>query len=331
MAGSPFATAGAKAVPVVAALALAAGVVAFVEQRVAAAQPAAAAARPDPSAAGPDLASSSLAADAGLRVVAAWGSSTRDSATTLESFGLDLPAAPQTGLGLSGLRVATVSTVAGDPSLYQVLVAATVGKRGQYFSVPVQVTSGTATALGLPAPAPEPPITSDARLAYRNTDVSASSPVVGAVTGFLTAYLAGLDVTRYTAPGTQLTPVTGSVLPFQQVLRVDATGDSDLVDQPNPPEGSRTAVLVTFTTRSASGPLSSQLSLNLAARADRWEVVSIDPVPQLETTLAPGPVPGQGSGLTPSPAPTSIPATTGAPHTPTSPGASAPVTPAPTP
>ncbi|MDN5778451.1 MAG: conjugal transfer protein [Humibacillus sp.] len=323
MSGSPFAAAGAKVVPVVAVLALAAGVVAFVEQRVEAAQPAAPVARADLASAVPDLASSSLAADAGLRVVAAWGSSTRDSATTLESFGLDLPAAPKTGLALSGLRVATVSTVGGDPSLYQVLVAATVGKRGQYFSVPVQVTSGAATVLGLPAPAPQPPITSDARLAYRNTDVSASSPVVGAVTGFLTAYLAGLDITRYTAPGAQLTPVTGSVLPLEQVLRVDATADSDLLDEPNPAEGSRTAVLVTFTTRSAAGPVSSQLCLNLAARADRWEVVSIDPVPQLETAVVPAPLTSVPSGA--------ATGGTGATNTPTSPDASASATPAPTP
>lgn len=367
MTGSNFPAAGARVIPVLAAVALACGAAAFVELRVSGGPARAVTKQVAAGQPADSVSASSLAADAGLRLVQAWGRST-SSSTSLDAFGVDLPAAPTKALNLTALRVAQVSPydATSDPegasaslsprpssmpfsaavpssgpaaptstsltdraadsrtssqtpvptSRFRVLVGALAGGKSAYFAVPVQVVGQQATVLSLPSPAPEPTVTAEVDPDYPTRDVSVRSPVTSAVTGFLGAYLKGEDVSRYASPGVQLTPVTGALMPLERLLRVDATAGRDLAESTTPPDGARTTVQVTFTTRSPGGSVASQISLLLQARATRWEVLQVDP--------GPAAAPEQSSTA----APTTLPPSAG---NPTAPGATAPVIPSSTP
>lgn len=94
-----------------------------------------------------------------------------------------------------------------------------------------------------------------------------------ATEAFLAAYLTGDgDVTRYTPPGSRLTPVTPA--PFVAVEVVDAGSTSH--------DEGRLVVVTVEATDPAGGVQALRYSIVLADRGGRWEVTELLPAPPLE-------------------------------------------------
>lgn len=167
----------------------------------------------------------------------------------------------------------------------------------RYFQVAVTVdkSAGDLGVAGLPAPVAAPDKNATAPELVYITQLPPTSAAASAVTAFLGAYLAGSgDITRYISPSTQISAITPA--PYAAVeadeLRVDK------VPSEQPADGDRTRVLATVTlTNALEQRLTSTYALTLTARADRWEVTSIDPAPQEKTS------PGRTTSPTSTPAP----------------------------
>lgn len=236
-----------------------------------------------------DPGETTLAADLGVRAVLQWGNASVGSTPGATPAGWgeigQLPSAP---LGVTGARVAQVMA-AGVPGRYRVVVSAAVGARPVYYAVTVQVTAGGGQVVGLPAPAPAPALVGVRADGYVPAAVVLSSPLGSSITAFLTAYLGGQDITRFTSPGAVIPTVSAPVTPLSGVTSIDvATGTAEIPAGP-PPDGARVAVLVTFAVATPAGPLSSQLPVTVTARGGRWEVTAVAASPRLSSDPLPQP------------------------------------------
>lgn len=166
----------------------------------------------------------------------------------------------------------------------------------RYFQVPISWQSGALVAQALPAPVPAPAIAEDPETAYADS-AALQDPLASSIAEFFKAFLTGNgDVTRYITPDAPIRAVTPA--PYAEVEIDEVQTDRDLtdVDQNAPADGERLRVLVTAAgTSAAQQSISLQYSLTVTARANRWEVTSIDPGPLLSTSSADGGLDGSPS------------------------------------
>jgi hypothetical protein len=172
----------------------------------------------------------------------------------------------------------------------------------RYFQVAVTVdkSTGDLGVAGLPAPVAAPgKMTRTPELVYI-MQLPPDSAAATAVTAFFGAYLAGSgDITRYVSPSTQISAIAPA--PYAAVGANDLRVDK--VPTGTPADGDRTRVLATVTlTNALEQRLTSTYALTITARADRWEVTSIDPAPQEKTST--GSTTSTPASITPTSPPT---------------------------
>jgi hypothetical protein len=242
------------------------------------------------------------------RLVVTWLTSSRGQENNLVSLGqssnVTLPEVPFTAMD------PTVSSIQQVSGVWSVTVAVTVADQSKtqarrFYQVPILVSGGgTVTALSLPAPVAAPPVGSSVQLGYQ-FQVDATGPVAQTVAQFLGAYVAGQgDVTRYVSPSTQISSVLPA--PYTAVTVTDLLGDTDLDTSGTPKDRTRLRVLVSAdVTADDKQQLSVAYALTLVARAGRWEVAAIDPVPALTPPQTPTAGPAAGSPSAPAQGPTS--------------------------
>ncbi|MBF6333535.1 conjugal transfer protein [Nocardia transvalensis] len=230
-------------------------------------------------------------------------------------------AASRTGPAVTRWSVTVSVTVRGvdDPP-------ATAVRR--YFQVPVQVTDHTtARAQQLPAPVSAPPVGADGDLGYRGGQLVGSHPIWPTIAQFLAALTTGEgDVSRYTAPGVGIRPI--SPPPYKTVELITVATDKDLntpAGRRNPVDGDTVRALVTaeLGTGRPNHSLTAQYALTLTARGGRWEISALDPAP----LTAPPPRSARTVGPPSATATPTAPGPTSSSTAPTAP--SAPATPPP--
>ena len=225
--------------------------------------------------------------------VSSWLRATRDEPGDLPAY-IDVTAVrglTDTPWEFRDETLVSVAPVAGSQDMVSVVVAANVKQLAvtaegdstaeawprRYFQVAVMETAGSLRTIGLPAPIAGPAEAPTAQLVY-SVDVNGSDPAFDAVFAFLGAYLAESgDVSRYTTPGSAIVAIAPA--PYVQVELTDVIGDSAPASAPA--DGDTLRVLATATLTNALGQqVTATYALTLTARADRWEVTSIDPAPQ---------------------------------------------------
>lgn len=217
------------------------------------------------------------------QVVVTWLTSTQEKPDALLALVHDAQVSglSQTAFTVSDPAIAGITLVDG---IWSATVAATVTDTHKttarrFFQVPVRYTQGTVTALTLPSPVSPPPVTIGSSSGYR-AQVDTTSPLGQTVSQFLTAYIAGAgDVSRYLTPGVVLTPLAPAPYTSVRVTEIRAAGS----DQPPPVvprDGTQSRVLTLATavvTDQQTAPVA--YALTLTARAGRWEISDLDPVP----------------------------------------------------
>lgn len=219
--------------------------------------------------------------------VGAWLSATRDSSADLQAYtqvaltsNLPLTAAPY-----KDLAVATIA----QPSkgLTKVVIAASIkqlsadGKTAtwprRYFQVAVNTSSDGYSVIGYPAPIAAPAIATGISLAYEST-VLANDPAAVTVGAFLNAYAAGIgDLSRYISPGTSIVAITPAAYTAVKAVQILSTEEPAKA----PSDGAELKVLTQVQLISGKSSTPATYALSLTARASRWEVSSIDPLPTI--------------------------------------------------
>ena len=228
-----------------------------------------------------------------------------------------------------------LDAAATAPGVWSVTVAVDVTPTGgvaqrRYFQIPMVVAGDAGGAQAKPMTVPAeisgPGQAVPPALAYSAT-VSSTGAAGATVHGFLAALLAGTgDLTRWSAPGLTVTPVTPAPYGDVQVAQLQADSDVAGLSTGTPADGKVVHLLATVTMRltpamdgQADTFRTGQYLLAVTARAGRWEVSGIDNTP---VTTA-GSIASLGAaGASPS-APTSQPS--GAPSTGQARPSSAPV------
>ncbi|MEU1628190.1 conjugal transfer protein [Streptomyces sp. NPDC020096] len=162
----------------------------------------------------------------------------------------------------------------------------------RYFQVAVRSSDsaghGGLVAVALPAEVSAPGQAQPPALNYGPSHPAQSSdPAVQTLQGFLAAYLTGSEgLDRYLSPGTTLAPVTPAPYTAVQISQIAGPDGSDGdQSQTVPRDGTRRHLLVDVAATAPGGvtrPLT--YAVELAARAGRWEVASLEAAPQLATT-----------------------------------------------
>lgn len=273
-----------KAITVAMVLAMVAGPVALVRSLGGEAPPAAQESSSDASIAGDAVEASARAGEEGLSSVRDWLASTRERQQVDSAGSPQWPAKPTE---LTAPRVAQVQQAGKGTDQWQVTIAGTLPDGHEaYFAVPIEVQGQNASAVALPAVVPAPGGMDASRLAYEQQDIPASSLLAGAVGDFLGAYMAGEDTTRFVSPGSRVPPVKGSSWTSVRIEQVDASvvGGADATSE-RPAEGEQAHVRVQYVMNEPQGEradgIPASMSLSLTARGGRWEVTSVDPMPQL--------------------------------------------------
>lgn len=139
--------------------------------------------------------------------------------------------------------------------------------------------SGGLSVLGLPAPIAAPgEAKSDQLFAYpaQVTDAAAFATVQE----FLSALLAGAgEVSRYTSPGSSVSAVTPA--PYSKVTVQSLRSSDEMSVKTAAKDGVEVHVLVTAQLENGATAQSTTYFLTVTSRAGRWEIKSIDTVPQL--------------------------------------------------
>lgn len=230
------------------------------------------------------VAASTRAGEEGLLTVRNWLASTRERQQIDYDGNLRWPAE---ATELRAPRVAQVAPAGKGHDRWQVTIAGTL-PQGQevYFAVPIEVQGNKASAVTLPAVVPAPAGMEASTLAYDQQDIPLSSPLAGAVADFLSAYMAGEDTTRFVSPGSHVPPVEGSPWTSVRIEQVDAAvaSGADATSE-HPDEGEKARIRVRYLMQDPDGGradgVPAEMSLSLTARGGRWEVTSVDLVPQL--------------------------------------------------
>lgn len=239
-----------------------------------------------------DLAAQTEAADFAREFVVAWLEADRE--TDLQRYvdteSIMLPTAP--AYSAHDASPSSITRVGDGPTAtYAVTVSADVQLFGseqpptrRYFSVPVRISDSAVRAATLPAEVAAPSTDLEVKLGYRYP--ASAHPIAGSVGDFLSAYLTGDgDVTRYTAPGARIAPITPA--PYIAVQTTEILSTKDLVTDGNPTDGTTVQVLAS-TSQSVTDAtsVSGQYALTMTLRAGRWEVAALDPAPAYSATAA---------------------------------------------
>lgn len=204
---------------------------------------------------------------------------------------------PEVGMQTADAQVASIDR---HDQAWSVVVGVTVTDADEsasrrYFQVPVTAADHAVAALSLPTPVAGPSEDDSGRLDYGQI-VQPGGPVAEVVDGFLQAYLIGEgDVARLSAPGASIRAVKPPPYASVSISEVKAR-DRDVDTSQAPDEGTDLRVIVTGdAVISDSQQATVSYALTLTARAGRWEVAAIDPVPawtHTENRREPGPESG---------------------------------------
>ncbi|KQR80316.1 hypothetical protein ASF98_18655 [Arthrobacter sp. Leaf337] len=158
----------------------------------------------------------------------------------------------------------------------------------RYFRAVINTDDGL-SPVGLPAPVSAPaPAGSNVTLRYPES-ISTNSEVATTATSFLSAYATGAGgLDRYTTPGNTITPI--SPVPFTTATIRSLNADKVPSSAPKDGETLNILAAVGFETDQDQGS-SSTYAMALTARAGRWEVSSLSPVPQVEKSTSPTAIP----------------------------------------
>lgn len=219
-----------------------------------------------------------------------------------------------------------LDAVATAPGVWSVTVALDVTPAGgvvqrRYFQTPIAVAGGAgpgraqAKPMTVPAEISGPGPAVPPALAYPVT-VSSSGAAGATVHGFLTALLAGTgDLTRWSAPGLAVTPVTPPPYGDVQVAQLQADDDVAGLATGLPADAKVVHLLATVTMRltpavdgQADAFRTGQYLLAVTARAGRWEVSGVDNTPVISAGSATAAAPSAVASTSP---PSSQPSTPG--------------------
>jgi Conjugative transposon protein TcpC len=170
----------------------------------------------------------------------------------------------------------------------------------QYYGVAVSLADGGLRALAAPALVGAPSTGPDLATAYAGP-CTPETPLATAVSGFLSAYLAGSgDISRYTTANTGIAALEPA--PFTELESVAVVSD----DTGCGAQRSTVRVLATVTPRDRAGASATLAYPLTMARADgqQWQVQSMDVVPALSdpvsvTTSGPADVVSPGTSTPP--------------------------------
>jgi len=226
--------------------------------------------------------------------VAAWLSATKDDSVELQRYvstsGMKLP---DTGWAFRNLTIASVGE-ATKAGFVPVQIAADVEETSieeeapvtswqrRFFAVTVQVSDGTIGVVGMPAPIAGPATPAKQPDLNYSANVSSTSPVADTAASFLAAYLTGNgEVSRYVTPDAEISAITPA--PYSAVKVSTVSANAAPADKPA--DGDVLNVSIKAELVSGTGQtISAAYVLTMTARADRWEVTSIDLTPTVKPT-----------------------------------------------
>lgn len=236
------------------------------------------------------------------QVVVTWLTATQEDPDALLALVKDTTVA---GLSKTPFVVAdpTISGITFVDGVWSVTVAATVTDARdvtayRFFQIPVSYTAGVLAALTLPTPISPAPAVRGASDGYE-TQVDTDSALGQTVAQFLNAYLTGSgEVSRYLTPGVAMTPLDPSPYTSIRVLEIRAAG-SDSAPSDDPRDGDQIRIIgLGAAAVTEEQTASVAYALTLTARAGRWEISAIDPVPAVISSK--GPTTPEISGAAPS-------------------------------
>ncbi|MFI6031353.1 conjugal transfer protein [Amycolatopsis magusensis] len=227
--------------------------------------------------------------------VRSWLSASRDDEAGLEVFyppGMKSQRTIGTQVPVETAAVSAVSPSAGQWSVTVSASVLTQQPDGRHaakltcFQVSLleQTEPPAYAAAALPSPVSCPATLPAAPLAYGET-AELAGPIGGSVLGFLNAYLTtrgGLE--RYVAPGAAITSAVPAPYASVQLTELRTHERFEPGQAARPPDAQQARVLVRASGFDVTGQITPiDYALTLTARAGRWEVSRIDPVPLLAT------------------------------------------------
>ncbi|GAA4544838.1 conjugal transfer protein [Amycolatopsis samaneae] len=257
--------------------------------------------------------------------VRSWLSASRDDSAGLEAFypaGMKTQRTVGTQVPVDTATVSVTSPRAGEWSVVVAVNLLTQQPNGKHTAklTCVQVSLLEATtpagaayaAAALPSPVACPATLEAPALGYPET-AELTGPIGQSVLGFLTSYLAGQGgLDRYTSPGSPLAPVAPPPYAAVQLAELRTHEKFEPGQAARPLDRTDTHVLARAWGYDATGQVTVlDYALTLAARAGRWEISQIDPVPLLAAPPSPTGSPAASVPNGSSPAPAAPPRTGG--------------------
>lgn len=229
--------------------------------------------------------------------VASWLSASSNDHAALDTY-LDSSGTgslPKTGwlyrdIAVSGTERPEGSTLAAVTVAANVKETKTVDGKPEetwprrYFRAVINTDDGL-SPVGLPAPVSAPaPAGSNITLRYPES-ISTNSEVATTATSFLSAYATGTGgLDRYTAPGSSIMAISPAPFTTATIRSLNA----DKTPSTAPKDGETLSILaaVGFKTDQDQGS-SSTYAMTLRARAGRWEISSLNAVPEVDESARP--------------------------------------------
>ncbi|MWA07671.1 conjugal transfer protein [Streptomyces sp. BA2] len=172
-------------------------------------------------------------------------------------------------------RVTAVRSTPGKDGRWSVTVAAQYADAVRYFAVPAIASSSGSSFAVTAAPAL---VTAPARHKFPDSPYEVTveeGPLATTAGEFLTAYLAGRgEVSRYLAPGVELTAISPAAAASVEVQEATAREQSAAAEQV-PGDGTTVHVLAQVEARDAAGRWPLAYELTLSARDGRWEIAAL--------------------------------------------------------
>ncbi|WP_279325126.1 conjugal transfer protein [Arthrobacter glacialis] len=219
--------------------------------------------------------------------VGAWMAASTEDFTSLQNYvvmnsSADLSSAPTI---YKDLAVASITPVEGS-DLVSVVIAGNVQEEGEkkqavwprrYFLVTINTGQDSMGVVGLPAPIAAPAKSEQGAALVYTEAVVPTDAAAQAVTSFLAAYVAGQgDMNRYLSPSSSLAPIVPAPFTAVKVQSLQA----NVASRGTPSDAAELKVLAKVQLTSTTGQkLTSTYSLTLIARAERWEISSLDLTP----------------------------------------------------
>ena len=222
-----------------------------------------------------------------LGFVGAWLSANTEDFTSLQNYvaitsSADLPSAATI---YKDLAVASITPSEGS-DLVSVVIAGNVQEQGgkektvwprRYFLVIINTGQDAMGVVGLPAPIAAPAKSEQGATLVYTEAVVPTDAAAKAVTSFMAAYVAGQgDMNRYLSPSSSLTPIVPAPFTAVKVQSLQA----NVASRGTPSDGDELKVLAKVQMIGTTGQkLTSTYALTLIARAERWEISSLDLTP----------------------------------------------------